>query len=683
MRKVLRVSLFAFISLGAVAAINAATFTVNTTNDTADATPGDGICADAATQCSLRAAISEANALAGPDIITVGAVAYTQSLVAANEDLNAGGDWDVTSEITINGVSEASTILQAAATSGTATERVINVRAGANLTLSQMTIRNGRFNGTMSAATRGAGIENVGILTLNNVTVRDNQVTSSSGNSIGAGIHNAGTALTLTNSTVTANANLRQAGGSAFGGGISSITAATIIFTNSSVSGNSAVTTATVAAFGFGAGLYLENVFNVTATNSHFDNNTGTGVLTGGGSNGCGVRALSATGAAVFNATNTTFNGNIGTGGTSNGGTGLQLFTVTTLAATLNVTLDRVTVNGNSGNSTGAGIGSQTNGGNMTVNILNSTVSNNTGAINGGGILATNAGSTLAGVTNYNITNSTISGNTVTGVGGGLAMEQPGTGTLSVNLNFATVANNRANNDNTGADTGGGIVRASGTLNFKNSLIADNTIGTGGTAPDLGGAAVSGDYNHVEDTTGATITGTTTNNTTGDPNLGTLANNGGPTLTHLPNVGSPVLNTIPNGTNDCGTTIVADQRQLVRPSGGSCDKGSTERAAGLAPGPWDLSGTVRTANGAGIRNVAVTVSGGGLPQPITTYTGSFGTYIFTGLPGASYTVSVVGKKYTFTVNSQVVSLGANVTNADFTADAGFGVKPSMEIVQQR
>src|SRR5580692_7616384 len=44
------------------AATPAHTFTVNTTNDTHDATPGDGICADSSGQCSLRAAIEEANA---------------------------------------------------------------------------------------------------------------------------------------------------------------------------------------------------------------------------------------------------------------------------------------------------------------------------------------------------------------------------------------------------------------------------------------------------------------------------------------------------------------------------------------------------------------------------------------------------------------------------------------------
>jgi hypothetical protein len=273
-------------------------------------------------------------------------------------------------------------------------------------------------------------------------------------------------------------------------------------------------------------------------------------------------------------------NNNTAGTGTSHQGIGLQLFTVTTTAATLTATIDRTTINGNSGLAAagnGLGISSQTNGGNMTVNVLNSTISNHTGVV-AAGILESNAGATLSAATVYNFTNSTISGNTATGTGGGFAIEQPGTGTVTANFNYSTVANNRANSDNTGAtDNGGGIVRASGTVNLKNTLVADNTVGTGSAGPDISGAVTSQDYNHIEDVTGATITGTTTNNSTGDPNLGALANNGGPTQTHLPNVGSPVINTIPNGTNDCGTTVTIDQRLLPRPTGGSCDKGSTER----------------------------------------------------------------------------------------------------------
>ena len=60
------------IVFGVVLAAGAAqgdTFTVNSPVDTVDANPGDGVCADAGGNCTLRAAIEEANALIGTDTI--------------------------------------------------------------------------------------------------------------------------------------------------------------------------------------------------------------------------------------------------------------------------------------------------------------------------------------------------------------------------------------------------------------------------------------------------------------------------------------------------------------------------------------------------------------------------------------------------------------------------------------
>ena len=57
--------------LPAVAAVPAVAdrFAIDTRADTYDVNPGDGNCADPAGDCSLRAAITEANALAGPDTV--------------------------------------------------------------------------------------------------------------------------------------------------------------------------------------------------------------------------------------------------------------------------------------------------------------------------------------------------------------------------------------------------------------------------------------------------------------------------------------------------------------------------------------------------------------------------------------------------------------------------------------
>ena len=57
----------------------AATFAVNTNIDSADANPGNGVCADSSARCSLRAAIEESNARAGMDTVQVPANTYTLS----------------------------------------------------------------------------------------------------------------------------------------------------------------------------------------------------------------------------------------------------------------------------------------------------------------------------------------------------------------------------------------------------------------------------------------------------------------------------------------------------------------------------------------------------------------------------------------------------------------------------
>ena len=59
-----------------------ATFTVDSTADAVDANPGDGVCDDGLGNGTLRAAIMEANALAGADTIDIPAGIYTLTLGA-------------------------------------------------------------------------------------------------------------------------------------------------------------------------------------------------------------------------------------------------------------------------------------------------------------------------------------------------------------------------------------------------------------------------------------------------------------------------------------------------------------------------------------------------------------------------------------------------------------------------
>jgi hypothetical protein len=104
----------------------------------------------------------------------------------------------------------------------------------------------------------GAGIYNLGAMTITNSTVSGNTVRY-----VGGGISNGGT-MTITNSTVSGNS-------AGYGGGISN--GGTMTITNSTVSGNSA---------GYGGG--ISNSGTLTLTNTLVDNDCA-GITASGGGN--------------------------------------------------------------------------------------------------------------------------------------------------------------------------------------------------------------------------------------------------------------------------------------------------------------------------------------------------------------------------------------------------------------
>ena len=82
-----------------------------------------------------------------------------------------------------------------------------------------------------------------------------------------------------------------------------------------------------------------------------------------------------------------------------------------------------------------------------------------------------------------------------------------------------------------------------------------------------------------------------------------------------------------------------------------------------------ISGRVTTADGAGIRNAKIVITGNSLSEPLIVQTGSFGYFTFEGLQvGETYVVTVNSQRYTFSTPSRVISLVDNVLDADFTAD---------------
>src|SRR6266853_1981477 len=256
-----RLIAWAALSLVAVPG-HAATFVVNTTADTADAVPGDGICADSGGACSLRAAVQEANALAGPDTIQLSAATYVLS-GAAGDDAALSGDLDITGDLTLTGAGTASTIID-----GGGVDRVLDIDpsgAGVSVTIANLTVRDGN-----AAGEAGGGIRNRGTLSLNNVTLSAN----SSGIN-GGGLLNLGT-LTLTNTTVSGNTAGTDGGGIYNGGG------GTLTITASTLSGNSAS-----RAGGNGGGIFNASAATATLTNVTVSGNSansgGGGVFNSGG----------------------------------------------------------------------------------------------------------------------------------------------------------------------------------------------------------------------------------------------------------------------------------------------------------------------------------------------------------------------------------------------------------------
>lgn len=174
----------------------------------------------------------------------------------------------------------------------------------------------------------------------------------------------------------------------------------------------------------------------------------------------------------------------------------------------------------------------------------------------GGGISAANDGSLL-------VVNSTITGNMTPGSdrplgwgGGGVFIFL--TSTQFVNCTIV---------GNTTAGQGGGIFPAGSTVSILNTIVSGNTAaGIGNdlrfSIADLGG-------NFVGDPVGVTGLGTPL---TGDPMLGTLADNGGPTETILPLEGAPVIDA---GIVTADTPDI-DQRGFARPWGPQIDIGAAE-----------------------------------------------------------------------------------------------------------
>lgn len=223
----------------------ATTLTVTSTIDAPDQTPGDGVCATAGGVCTLRAAIQEANSLAGPDVIIVPAGTYLLTIGGTSEDAAATGDLDITDDLELRGAGALRTIVDAAEI-----DRVFQVLAPARATVTGITARRGRGDGPGG-----------GFLNNNALTITESIVSESFGT--GGGLYNSG-ALVISRSAIISNTSGGDQGAGQ-GGGIHQASG-TLVITNTTFSGNSALT-------GFGGAIYV-NSGQVTIASSTIVSNT-------------------------------------------------------------------------------------------------------------------------------------------------------------------------------------------------------------------------------------------------------------------------------------------------------------------------------------------------------------------------------------------------------------------------
>jgi CSLREA domain-containing protein len=206
--------------------LNSASFTVNTTDDTVDVNPGDGVAADVNGNCSLRAAIMEANALSGSDIIELPEGIYKLTIKGIIENDCRKGDLDIKSTLEIRGQGMDTTIID-----GNQIDRVFHIKGSWKVKISDLTVRNGKTPDVADIpqsrnyeAIQGGGIYNDhGILALKNLIITKNQ-TGNGGNwcyrgGDGGGIYNVyGSILKISNSMILENSTGNGKGPFGWGG---------------------------------------------------------------------------------------------------------------------------------------------------------------------------------------------------------------------------------------------------------------------------------------------------------------------------------------------------------------------------------------------------------------------------------------------------------------------------------
>ena len=521
-------ALLVFAGLSVAAPAAAETYLVTVTTDSAD-----GVC-DA--HCSLREAIIAANSDPGSDTVSLPAdVPYVLDLFGRFENASETGDLDIAYDMELVGAGAAGTIID-----GVYLDRVIDIRPGAVVTITGVTIQKGD-TGTSQGENFGGGIYiEEGTLTLNDSVVQDCTVQSTGGGIFndqgllevnrstirrnfaytGGGIKTTNGPLTLNHSTVSDNEASHD------GGGIHTIDTAVevypIVLNDTILYGNTA---------GRGGGVHSQSqslrLNRCTVEENRSEDEDGGGVYVAFGST---------------------------------------------------ATLDDCSVRMNHGGLPGShhGGGGLLNAGTLIVN--STTLRENQAALRGGGIKVASGEVVL--------TNSTVSGNSCGEEGGGIAIDSG-----SISIANSTLSDNTAGTLEPGTGDNLRGLHTESNIELVNTIIANGGSGDAGANCRLYAPIVASLGHNLADDDSCSL-GADGDLESTDAQLLALADNGGPTLTHALATGSPAID---GGNNEsCPAT---DQRGFARPVDGDddtfadCDIGAVEYAAVPEPS----SGLLRAA----------------------------------------------------------------------------------------
>lgn len=256
--------------------VSATTFAVtNPSVDLPDAVPGDGVCAatglPAGNNCTLRAAIMEANAHAGVDAITVPSDAHiVLTRAGRNEDAGVTGDLDITDDLTIS-VPFAG-LVPLASVDAQSIDRVFDILTAVDVTLSGLIITGGLADDAVTWGGGGIRAAGSGTLTISVSELKNNLANA------GGAIYvdsQSGRSLSVEYSYLHDNSAADLGFTNAFGAAIKDhdtgpASGASISINNSTVSNN--------RSFGVGYPAAVTVMTPLSISNSTFDGNLSTAI---------------------------------------------------------------------------------------------------------------------------------------------------------------------------------------------------------------------------------------------------------------------------------------------------------------------------------------------------------------------------------------------------------------------